>query len=434
MHLKNIKDLLLAESEKLNKENKLLQKQLREAKESIEAIKTGSIDALVVANNKDLTIYTEKTADKLYRILIEKMHEGAVTLNEEGTILYCNTHFAKMVSLPLQNVIGTKFNNYIDDFLKKHVEDLVKQDGENTLKEEGYLHTTDGNTLPVLISVNTFSLDNNFVIGIILTDLTIQNKNQEELRNRTRQLEQKNIELENVNKDLTTFTYVSSHDLQEPVRKIQNFVDCILHDEEKNLSETGKEYFRRMSHTAKRMQELIEDLLTYSRTRNSDRKFEKTDLNIIINGVEKDFEEIIQEKKAIIEVADLSEVTVIRFQFHQLFLNLISNSLKFSKAGTIPRIKIRSEIVKLNLLNNDQLHSKTDYCHITYTDNGIGFDPQYSVRIFEVFQHLHGQDEYKGTGMGLAICKRVIENHNGIITATGKLNNGARFDIYIPAL
>jgi len=113
--------------------------------------------------------------------------------------------------------------------------------------------------------------------------------------------------------------------------------------------------------------------------------------------------------------------------------NLISNSLKFAKLGTPPLIIVKSEITKGDNLNNEKLFSQINYCHVTITDNGIGFDPQYKDRIFEIFQRLFGKEDYIGTGIGLAIVKRIVENHNGIITATGQLNEGARFDIYIPA-
>jgi PAS domain S-box-containing protein len=420
-------------SAKLNQENAALRQKLRESKATINAIKKGNIDAVVFSDKKALTIYTEKTSDKTYRILIEKMNEGAVTLNEEGTILYCNSYFANMVNLPLQKVIGTKFKNFNDNSSKKSFDALLKQGRKKAVKEEVVLYPANSKAIPVLMSVNPLSLDNSFALSIILTDLTIQNKNQEELKHRKKQLEQKNIELENANKDLTSFTYVSSHDLQEPLRKIQNYVTCILLEEEKNLSETGKEYFRRMRQAAERMQALIEDLLVYSRTKSTDRKFEKTDLNIIVGEVKKDFEDVIQEKKATVDVANLCEVNIIRFQFRQLMHNLISNSLKFSKPATAPDIIIKSKIVRGSTVNNEKLLSKQNYCHISYADNGIGFDPQYKDRIFQVFQRLHSKEEYQGTGMGLAICKRVVENHNGIITATGELNKGARFDIYIPA-
>ena len=163
------------------------------------------------------------------------------------------------------------------------------------------------------------------------------------------------------------------------------------------------------------------------------KKIEKTDLNIILDEVKINLKEIIQRKKAIIETTDLSETNIIRFQFHQLMQNLISNALKFVKPNTVPHIIIKSKIVQGSELNNEKLSPKINYCHITVSDNGIGFNPQYNERIFEVFQRLHSKEEYKGTGIGLAICKRIVENHSGIITATGKLNKGARFDIYIPA-
>ncbi|MCE3260626.1 MAG: domain S-box protein, partial [Bacteroidetes bacterium] len=253
------------------------------------------------------------------------------------------------------------------------------------------------------------------------------------VKRRTRQLEKKNMELENANKDLTAFTYVSSHDLQEPLRKIRNFASVLIREEEKRLSKDGKIYLQRTYDTAKRMQALIEDLLKYSRTKNVDRKFENVDLNSIVNEVKRDFEESIKEKKAVIKAGKLGTARIIPFQFRQLIHNLVGNSLKFSKPRTAPRITLKSELVKGDKSDVEKLSSKINYLHIIYTDNGIGFEPEYNERVFEVFQRLHSQEEYQGTGMGLAICKRIVENHNGVITASGKLNKGVRFDIYIPA-
>jgi light-regulated signal transduction histidine kinase (bacteriophytochrome) len=221
--------------------------------------------------------------------------------------------------------------------------------------------------------------------------------------------------------------------------KFKPFATCILLEEEKNLSEKGKDYFERMRQAAKRMQELIEDLLIYSQTKSSERTFEKTDLRTIIDEIKKDHEEDILKKKAMIVIANRCEINIIRFQFRQLIDNLISNSLKFSVPATAPRIKFTSKTMRGRQLSieNPSLAGKfsltTDYCHLTYTDNSIGFDPKYNERVFEVFQRLHNREEFKGTGMGLAICKRIIENHNGIITASGKLNKGVQFDLYIPA-
>jgi PAS domain S-box-containing protein len=426
---------LPGETKRLNDEIRDLQQELNKAKESIATFTAENIDALVIEdNNQILKVYTENAADKIYRILIEKMHEGAVTLNEDGIILYCNSYFANLVNLPLQKVIGSKFEIFSNDTSREQLNSLLQQGRKNFVKEEIWLYAIGGDTIPVLMSLNALPTENHFLLSIILTDLTIQNKTREELKEKTRQLELQNIELANANKDLTSFTYVSSHDLQEPLRKIQNFVTCIVEEEEKTLSEAGAGYFKRITKAVKRMQALIEDLMIYSRTMSRDRKFEKTDLAQLVDEVKKDYEDEMLEKKATIENNNLCQVNIIPFQFRQLLHNLISNSLKFSKQGSAPHIIITNKIIPGNKLENKTLPSDTDYFHITYSDNGIGFDPQYNERIFEVFQRLHSSEEYKGTGMGLAICKRIIENHNGVITATGKLGEGVRFDIYIPTM
>jgi len=242
---------------------------------------------------------------------------------------------------------------------------------------------------------------------------------------RTRELEQRNKELE-------TFTFVSSHDLQEPLRKIKNFLSVVMSDEKKELPEETKKNLQKTYATAQRMQELIEDLLAYSRLKNGQGKFEKADVSTILHEISSECEEILNEKKAKIIYSRLDSVKVIRFQFRQLFFNLILNSLKFSKPGIDPVIEIKTEIISAGKPGPKKLSARHGYWHLVYSDNGIGFDPQYNERIFEVFQRLNEQEEYKGTGIGLAICKRIVDNHNGIIEATGKPGIGAQFDIYLP--
>ena len=243
---------------------------------------------------------------------------------------------------------------------------------------------------------------------------------------------QKNEELEKMNKELEAFAYVSSHDLQEPLRKIQTFAGIILEKENQNLTDKGKDYFQRMQDAAKRMQQLILDLLGFTRINTAERKFERINLSTIIEKVKTACKEDIQEKQATIEATGLCEVNIISFQFHQLIQNLISNALKFSRPGIPPHIIIKSDIDEGSQFPNKKLSPRKKYCHIIFTDNGIGFDQQYNEQIFEVFQRLHGREEYTGTGIGLAIVKKIVENHNGIVTATGSPGKGARFDIYIP--
>jgi len=249
-----------------------------------------------------------------------------------------------------------------------------------------------------------------------------------ELAFQNEEKEKRAAELIAANKELEAFGYIASHDLQEPLRKIQTFCAHLLEKENENLSGKGKEYLQRMQSAACRMQQLIDDLLLYSHTNVTERKFKRTDFNNIIEEVKADLKEIIDEKHAIIEATETCEMDIIPFQFHQLMYNLISNALKFSKPGSAPHIVIKSRIIK----GTGNLSPEKNYCHITVSDNGIGFEPGYSELIFGVFQKLHGVAEYTGTGIGLAIVKKIVENHNGSITATGELNIGAKFDIYIP--
>ena len=188
-----------------------------------------------------------------------------------------------------------------------------------------------------------------------------------------------------------------------------------------------------MQLAAGRMQQLIDDLLAFSRISTTELKFEKTDLITIIEEVKTELKETIQEKHAIIEATEICPANIIAFQFRQLMYNLISNALKFSNPSIPSHIIITSNIVKGSKLGKAKLSPDKNYCHITIKDNGIGFEPHFSERIFEVFQKLHGKEVYAGTGIGLAIVKKIVENHNGIITATSELNKGAQFDIYIPA-
>ncbi len=287
-------------------------------------------------------------------------------------------------------------------------------------------------------------------LGIANTELAFQNQEKEnraaelgiankELAFQSEEKEKRAIELIAANKELQSFAYVSSHDLQEPLRKIQTFTNRIIDKESATLSETGRDYFQRIQGAAKRMQTLIEDLLAFSRVNAGVQNFENTSLTTLLDELINDFKETIDEKGASIEIGDLGTAYIIPFQFRQLMQNLIGNALKFSKSNTPAFIKISSKISKGNRLTKEnvrllpgKLSPEKNYNHIKIADNGIGFEPRFQEQVFEVFQRLHGKEEYAGTGIGLAIVKKIVENHNGVITATSELGQGATFDIYIP--
>lgn len=253
------------------------------------------------------------------------------------------------------------------------------------------------------------------------------------VQQRTQELAMKNNELERMNSELDSFAYISSHDLQEPLRKIQTFSTQIMMKELDNMSDRGKDIFGRMQKAAERMQALIDDLLAYSRTSTATLNFESVGLDEIVNLVGDDLREEIALKEARIELLSSCNLRVVLFQFRQVMNNLISNSLKFSKPGKPPVITIACTYGSAGQFEEHRLKPEQNYVHIRVSDNGIGFDPIYQEKIFEVFQRLHGRHEYSGTGIGLAIVKKIMENHHAFITAKGEIDGGASFDMYIPA-
>jgi len=257
-------------------------------------------------------------------------------------------------------------------------------------------------------------------------------KANEKLAQQYAAIEKYAAELKQKNAELDAFTQISSHDLQEPLRKIQTFTNIILAKESGNLSAEGKAKFDRILYAANRMRALINDLLAFSQASGRDHVYEHTDLSVIIENVKEALYENIRDKKAVITTELHGKIYIIPFLFVQLLENLTNNALKFSQKDIPLAIEIKSRLLSGQELEHEKLLPQQNYCHIIFKDNGIGFESQHSEKIFGVFQRLHSRDDYDGTGIGLAIVKKIVENHNGIITASGKPMEGATFHIYIP--
>ena len=253
---------------------------------------------------------------------------------------------------------------------------------------------------------------------------------EEKIRTLNEQLVQNNTHLKMMNEDLDRFAYVASHDLQEPLRKIMVFSDKIL-GRQNNDGETEK-YFQKIIESSRRMQSLINDLLSFSKQSVSPADFKDVDLGILVNDAIAELEIEIEKTGAEFQIGALPEICVVPALIRQVFYNLISNALKFRKSSAIPVIKINAEKVRKRDDRFPRLIKNCNYYKIITTDNGIGFDPQYAEDIFVVFKRLHSYHEFKGTGVGLSICKKIVENHNGFIIAESKIDEGSTFTMVLP--
>lgn len=245
-------------------------------------------------------------------------------------------------------------------------------------------------------------------------------------------LQDRNVELEQTNRELASFNYVASHDLQEPLRIIQTYISRIAEREYAELSVSARDYFERIRVSANRMQVLINDLLTFSRTNKTEKVFERSDLNELLELAKQDLSALIEEKRACIESDPLPRLHVIAYQIKQLFLNLLGNALKYASDERQPQVQIRYREIREDEFTQVRRDKRRRYCCISICDNGLGFEPEFAENIFVLFKRLHQKNEYPGTGIGLSICKKIAEIHSGGIIAEGFPGKGAQFHVILP--
>ncbi len=269
----------------------------------------------------------------------------------------------------------------------------------------------------------------------ILQDITKQKQFEAVLENeveeRTKELGEANRRLHLSNVELNQFAYVASHDLQEPLRKVRTFID-LMRVNLGEIPDKSRIYIDKINSSAERMQNLISDVLKFSLLSKEREKFEEADLNIILQNIVNDFELMIEQKNAVIEINELPVIEAIALQMGQLFTNLLSNALKFGIKDSQLKITVTANMLSKDELKENGINSDTIFYKIEFKDNGIGFDQENAEKIFTIFQRLHGRAEYEGTGIGLAMCKKIVQNHHGFIMAQSSLNNGAAFTIILP--
>ncbi len=375
--------------------------------------------------------------EERYHRLIEDIEDYAIFgMDANGYIVSWNKGAQKIKGYTSEEITGKHYSMFFtENDLKKNMPhrllQMAKKKGKVSV--EGWRVKKNGSVFWGNMTLTALRDENNNITGFskITRDITQRKISNDKLKLFARQLEEKNVELEKINKELESFSYVASHDLQEPLRKIQAFSNLILEKEKDNFSESTHNYFNKMNLAAARMQQLINDLLEFSRL-SSSVEFRVIDLNILLKEVLSNLKISIDESRAVIKSGKLPMAAVIPFQFKQMLQNLIGNSIKYRKEGRNPVIHITHRMVNGESLKDFGAIRVIRYLKISIRDNGIGFDQKYASKIFELFQRLHGKDEYKGTGIGLAICKKIIQNHNGFIVAVGEEGKGATFEVYIP--
>ena len=409
--------------DKLLEEIEELKAQLFEANNIIDAIKDGSVDALVLNKDGKANIYSIESADYTYRILIEKFGEGALSISEDGLVLYCNEYFSKLIGIPPTKIIGTYFNSYVDsvgDF-----ENLKSALSKGPSKGEMVLNIS-GKKLPVYASLTDLN-PTIAAIGIVITDLSEKRKQEESLALYQRRLEIKINELNQTNSSLEQFIHVISHDIKEPLRKIIAYSSHLNLTKSELFSKTELNNLNVISTSALRLNSLVDDLVKYAFSTTKVDAIE-VDLNSIIKEVIEDLELVIHESEASIHYNLLPTITASRVQMRQLFSNLITNAIKYHKKDAKPEIFVDYEIVS----SIDAHFPNKRFYKIIVRDNGIGMEKSQLGKIFTIFQRLHMQNEYAGNGIGLAICKKIMENHLGKVEVESSPGEGSVFNLYFP--
>lgn len=319
---------------------------------------------------------------------------------------------SKVVILPIKNLVYS-----MDKVAKGDFSGQIKVISDDEIGQMA----SSFNSMAISLKEAYEKLETN--ITALKAEITERQRIEAILAKQKEELLRSNIELEQ-------FAYVASHDLQEPLRKVQAFGDRLKNKFASVIGDEGRDYLERMQNASKRMQTLINDLLTFSRITTKTQPFTTIDLNKVTQEVLSDLESLVDRTRGQVEISDLPEIEADPLQMRQLFQNLINNALKFHRKDVPPIVKIYAKIIEEN---NNSTKTNFNTYNIFVEDNGIGFEEKYLDRIFVIFQRLHGRTEYEGTGIGLAICRKIAERHQGSITAKSKLEEGTRFIITLPS-
>ena len=418
------------ELQSLNEELETAQEELQSANEELNITNHELIDRNEQLNNA--RAYAES--------IIQTIYEPLVILDKDFTVRTATENFYKTFDItPKETENKVLFNLDSGQWNIPELKVLLSKVLTEGKTFTGFEITHKFTNIGVkTMSLNARQIDNLELILLSIEDVNDKAKEKNELLAHKKLLEEKTQQLSNAvkkleesNQSLEQFAFIASHDLQEPLRKIKTFIEFLQAPKKQATAGDEKLYYNRITDAAQRMQILINDLLAFSRL-SSGQNYVDVDLNKVLANVIKDLDILIQQKKVAIKAAHLPVIKAIPVQMNQLFMNLISNAIKFSKEDTTPTINIGIETLsEKEKTKYPELEPERTYYKLSFADNGIGFKQEYADRIFEIFQRLVGRSEYPGTGIGLAICRKILTNHKGVILADSKENEGTTFHVIL---
>lgn len=378
-----------------------LRARLADAEEVLRAIRSGEVDAVVVAGGGGEQIYTLSGADRVYRQLVETMNEGAVTLSAAGVILYGNARLASMLRRPLEQVIGTALGGHLVPADRKVLDDALADARTEPSRREVSLATGEGGTVPVYLAASKLQGEGmETIFCLVLTDLT-------EVRARS-------AEVEAANRDLESFTSSVSHDLRIPLRAIMRYAELLLKDPARKLEPESRNYLDIIAKRGQTMWQLMDDLLAFAKLGRQAMTKSVVSMAEVARAAIEALADQTQGRKVRFEIGALAPCSGDPALLKQVWINLLTNALKFTRE--------KQEAVI-------QIDSRDEAGETVYRvkDNGAGFDMRDAGKLFQVFERLHPKEEYEGTGVGLAIVARIVERHGGRVWARGETGAGAEF-------
>ena len=396
-------------------ENEELRARLDEAEQTLDAIRSGNVDALVVSGPQGDQIFSLSGAEQVYRVIIEAMNEGALTMDLGGYILFCNRRFCEMVQQPMEEVVGRRLTHFAAPPQQPAIRALVSEAQAGQVRRHLVLQSNGGSPVSVQLSANLLVAAKPPCICMVISDLTALEASATSIKTLREQQEA----LEAANKELESFSYSVSHDLRAPLRAIDGYSRMILRNHAGKFDDDAIDKFNVIRESTRMMGQLIDDLLAFSRAGRAELSATTLDIGGMIGEVWKELKAANTDRLLTLKLAEIPPCRGDRALIRQVLVNILANAVKFTRGRAEARIEAGVD-------------NKEGMAVYYIRDNGAGFDMQYHDKLFGVFQRLHGDGEFEGTGVGLAIVQRIINRHGGRVWAEGEVDKGATFYFTLP--